>query len=409
MKIAFFSDSYLDLTGGIISAINAEKKGLEKLGHTVYVFSSSFPKSKKERLKLAREHIYPVPSCKVFIRGITPISRRPKIIEKWILKNYPEIRDFEVFHIHYEAGCSIAGIRLARQLGIPVVQTMHGREDMGEGMLIPYGLRTFVSWNLNWFHSWYLPHKTKVPRDNYLATDNAKRFMWELMVNHANNADIVLTPSKHFGEKLRKYGVAKPMNALPNGFDDSQFIKNCNVVKVKDGEPLRIIWHSRVSAEKRMMVFLNALTKVHGKYIVDIYGGGGDYGRARRFAKRHNLNVNFYNTTPFKMIYKKLQSAHLDVLVSYGFDTFGMTLIEAASLGVPTLICDPDMKEILPNGSYVFTSSPDIDAIANSINELLLHPEKIEKMSKKLIDYRENVLQSKQTKKLLKIYEGLKK
>lgn len=43
MKIAIFSDCYLDLTGGIVTTINAEKAELERRGHTVYVFSSAYP------------------------------------------------------------------------------------------------------------------------------------------------------------------------------------------------------------------------------------------------------------------------------------------------------------------------------------------------------------------------------
>ena len=121
MKIAFFSDCYLDLTGGIKTSIDAQKVALEKNGHTVYIFSTGFPKNNKELKKLAEKNIFQVPSCRLFFRGLTPVSRRPKIIEKWLLKKYPEIKDFDVFYVHYEGGCSIAGLRLARRLKIPSV------------------------------------------------------------------------------------------------------------------------------------------------------------------------------------------------------------------------------------------------------------------------------------------------
>ena len=153
MKIAFFSDCYLDLTGGIVTSINAQKAELERRGHTIYIFSTGFPKSKTELKKLAEKNIFQVPSCKLCFLGLTPVSRRPKIIERWLLKNHPEIKDFDIYYIHYEAGCSIAGLRLAKQLKIPTVQVMHGREDMGETNIIPFGFRTIVAILLNWFHS----------------------------------------------------------------------------------------------------------------------------------------------------------------------------------------------------------------------------------------------------------------
>ena len=149
MKIAFFSDCYLDLTGGIVSSINAQKAALEQNGHTVYIFSSSYPKSHEELQKLAKTNIFPVPSCRLCFRGFTPVSRRPRIIEKWLLKTHPEIKDCDIFYVHYESGCSIAGLRLGKQLKIPTVQVMHGREDMGEAGIIPFGLRTIVACLLN--------------------------------------------------------------------------------------------------------------------------------------------------------------------------------------------------------------------------------------------------------------------
>jgi len=408
MKIAFFSDCYLDLTGGIVTSINAQKAELERRGHEVYVFSSGFPKSREKLKALAKNHIYQVPSCKLCFLGLTPVSRRPKIIERWLLKNYPELKDFDVFYVHYESGCSIAGLRLGKQLKIPTVQVMHGREDMGETNIIPFGFRTIVAILLNWFHSWYIPHKTTVRRDNYLADDIAKAKMWTLMVNHANYADLVLTPSNHFREKLIHYGVKKDIKVLKNGFSDEKFPKTASLKSLKEGETLNIIWHSRVSAEKRMMPFLKALKNVKGNYKLDVYGGGGDYFRAKRFAKRHRMNVTFHGTVKFEQLLKAMDNAHLDVLVSYNFDTFGMTLIEAEAYGIPVFFCDPDMKEIVPNNSYIFSKNETPKAMAEALNELLDHPKKIAEMSNVMLAHREEILISKRIDQLEKIFAIIK-
>ena len=407
MKIAFFSDCYLDLIGGIVSSINAQKAALEQDGHTVYVFSSGYPKNKSKLKKLAQKNIFQVPSCKLFFYKLTPVSRRPKIIEKWILKNHPEVKDFDVFYIHYESGCSIAGLRLGKQLKIPTVQVMHGREDMGESNIIPFGLRTIVAIFMNWFHSWYLPHPAKIHRDQYLANTIAKAKMWNIMVNHANCADLVLTPSAHFRDKLLHYGVKKKIQVLPNGFSDAKFPKNPAIKKLKPGEELRIIWHSRVSAEKRIMPFLRALKNIHGKYHLDVYGGGGDYFRAKRFSHCHKLNVTFHGNVKFSQLEKTLAKAHLDVLVSYNFDTFGMTLIEAEAYCVPVFFCDPDMKEIVPEGSYVLSSGQSSTSMATALSDLLTHPEKIQKMSEVMAKHRKEILISQRIKLLEKIFNSL--
>ena len=404
MKIALFSDCYLDLTGGVVSAMGAQITALKKAGHEICVFSTGFPKTEQELEKLARQNIYVVPSCKLFFRGLLPVSRRPKIIEKWLLNKHPEIKDYDVFYIHHEGGCSIAGINLGKKLKKPVVQMMHGREDVGETGIMPFGLRTIVAVLLNWFHSWYVPHPMKIRRDDYLAINLARAKMWELMVNHANNVDLVLTPSEHFRKKLLHYGVTKEVKVLPNSVADDKFPKNPKPKTLKEGEELKIIWHSRVSAEKRIIPFLEALTKVKGKYQLDVYGNGVDLARAKIYTKNHNLNVIFHGNVPFDKFAKAIGDSHLDVLISYNCDTFGMTLIEAEVYGVPVLICDPDMKEIVPSGGFVLTKSPEPSSIADAIDDLIVHPEKIKQMSEVMIKHRDEVSASNRIKILEKTF-----
>lgn len=408
MKIAMFSDCYLDLTGGVVSSINAQKQELEKLGHTVYVFSPGFRRRKKVKQQLARQKIFIVPSCKLLFRGLTPVSRRPRVVERWLERNFPELAEFTVFHIHYEGGCSIAGIRLGRKLGVSVVQTMHGREDMGEMGIIPWGLRTFVAVALNEFHSWYLPHSIMVKRDNYLAPNLARARMWNLMINHANQADLVLSPSQHFKRKLEQYGVKRRIEVLPNGVPDELLKINRKIRRLKAGESLRIVWHSRVSAEKRIMPFLEALAMVQEGYRLEVFGEGGELMRAKNFVRAKNLKVFFHGDLPFKKILPMIAKCHLDVLVSDNTDTFGMTLIEAEALGIPVMICDADMKEIIPRGGYVISEDTSAKAMAGTIVDLIENPEKISKMSKVMLENRDEIRQSKRVRELVEIYQQVR-
>lgn len=412
MRIAIFTDCYLDLTGGIVTNINIEKSELELRGHEVYIFSSAYPRTAKEKAALAKQYIFPVPSCKIFGRGAAPIARRPGIIEKWLLKNHPEIRDFDVFYVHYEAGCSIAGLRLARQLNIPSVQFMHGREDSAEELLIPFGLRTFVATMLNWFHSWYLPHPVHVHRDDYLATTVARAKMWSLMVNHANFADIVITPSKQFTKKLSYYGVGRPRVSLHHGMSGEFLNSKAKSKSLKSGETLEMIWHSRVSGEKRTLPFLGALNILHHYYNKDnyhlsVFGSGPDIIAAKNYAKLHRLHVTFYGRTSFNEIWQKLQTSHLDILASYNYDTFGMVLIEAAAAKVPALIVDPDLAEILPDDSYAMPVSPAPALMAERLAEVLDHPGQIAAMSKNLAKLPEDLNVARKIDSLEQIFASL--
>jgi glycosyltransferase involved in cell wall biosynthesis len=226
--------------------------------------------------------------------------------------------------------------------------------------------------------------------------------MWTLMVNHANTADLVLSPSAHFKNKLAHYGVTRPIEVLPNGVLDDLFVPDLKPKKLEPGEPLRIIWHSRVSKEKSIMPFLEALAQVKGDYRLDVYGDGNDLKNAEKYVKKHSLKVFFHGAKPFKEVYPEIIKSHLDVLNSYKFDTFGMTLVEGESAGTPVLYVDPDLKEVtIPEGS-VLASSPDPATVGAAITNLIENPEKIEKMSKAMLTHRDQVRVTKVVDKLEK-------
>lgn len=403
MKIAVFTDHFLDSKGGIVSSVSAQKASLEKLGHEVVIFSPGWHESNDETIVV-------IPTCKVFKFNHVPTARRPGVIEKWILKNYSDFKKFDLVHVHYEAGCSIAGIRLAKKFKIPIVQTMHGREDAALATNIPFPFKTLVGSALNWFHSWYLPHSMKVEKDYNLAPTVGRAKMWTMMVNHANYADVVITPSSHFADKLKNYGVEKPVKVVSNGIDDD-LLKgmSSNEHKWSKDKPLKMIWNSRLSHEKRIMPFLRALRLLDFDFRLQIFGDGNQLKEAKNFVRICKLNskVSFYGYTKRSKIFNYMADSDLAVMSSYGFDTQGMTLLEAESIGLPVFYCDPDMAEIIPKAGGVLADGPSSKQIAKALNDLAKTPEKFQEMSKIMLKHRKEVLQSTQIKNLLKIYESL--
>ena len=233
--------------------------------------------------------------------------------------------------------------------------------------------------------------------------------MWTLMVNHANFADIVLTPSEHFARKLKSYGVKKPIVAVSNGVADSLAEREWTVRKFDGKGPLKVIWNSRASREKRIIPFLEAVWLADIPMKLEVFGGGNQLARAKRYVKRRGLEkkVRFYGQVPHEKLLGKMQEQHLSVTVSSGFDTQGLTLLEAEVTGLPVFFCDPDMQEIVPEGSYVMSQGPSPEAMAKALREIYRASEQIEAMSKVMMKHRKEVLQSVQIKKLIKVYQNL--
>lgn len=447
MKIAIFSDVFLEVSGGITSSIMAQKDSLKALGHEVVIFCPGYLRHKSSSGHTIvdgrpDEDVILVPTAKLLSFGGAPRARRPKIVKRWIIENCPNFADFDLVHVHYEAACSIAGCQLARQFNIPLVQTMHGREDMAAEVNIPRVINTVVADALCFLHSRCLPHAIIVKKDSgekinlslksgakeafyrekarrfrkkrLLAPTIARAKMWTLMVNHANFADVVITPTQHFADKLQSYGVTKPIKVVSNGVSDEIVAMFDNLAKrrkrslarvLQPDTPLLIFWNSRVSREKRIMPLLKALTKISGEYKFTVCGDGNDLKRAKRFVRRHNMNVEFLGQVPHDRVIEQMLNQHLSATVSYGFDTQGLTLLEAEATGLPVFFCDPDMREVMPDGGAIMSKGPSPKQMARSLNYIMTHPHIINEMSLTLLSNRQKILQSTVTKDLLAAYK----
>ena len=410
MKIAVFTDLYLEVAGGIPSSISAQKKALEELGHEVTIFCPGFKTDDKS--------VVLVPTMKRLRVNGAPVAQSPRKVVDFVRNKFPVFSQFDIVHVHYEAGCSIAGVLLAHEFKVPLVQTMHGREDMAIATNVPHPFKTIAGWGLDFLHGNFLPHKRVVLRDDELANTYAKAAMWTLMVNHANSADAVITPSQHFKDKLQHYGVSKPFYVISNAISDNVLKENFKAAGMDyekpktreyDGKsPLKLFWSSRVSKEKRIMPFLEALRLTKTPFMMEVYGDGNDLNRAKKYVKKHNLKVRFYGRIDHTKMLERMREAQMAVVVSYGFDNQPMTILEAVSMGLPTLICDPDLVEVTGKGGLV-ASGPTPEEMAKALDELLVRPEKLEELSQKCLDDRERVLQSVQIEKLIKLYRSLVK
>lgn len=399
MKIAVFTDIYVtNATGGIASSIQAQKAELEKLGHEVVIFCPG--------LHTNEENVVLVPSYKNLQINGAVMAQSPQKIIDFVLQEYPNFAEFDIVHIHYEASCSIAGIKLAKMYDLPLVQTMHGREDMAIAMNVPHPFKTIVAGMLNLAHGKVLQHTTKVKRDKFQAPTRARAKMWNMMVNHAENADVVITPSDHFAKKLEHYGVSRPIHVVSNGVTVGLVPEKCEEREFQDGDVLRMIWNSRLSQEKRILPFLQALKGLKRPYILYVYGDGNQKRKAQRYAKRNNLKVKFYGRKKREQILEKMQKAHLAIMASYNFDTQGMTLLEAEATGLPVFFCDPEMMEIVPAGSFVIAGGPEPEAMMIALESF--DATKIHQMSAAMLKERKHVMQDAQMKKLLKAYSAAK-
>lgn len=441
LRIAIFTDVFLGIPGGIPSSIRAQKTALESLGHQVTIFCPGTQQDFENPLsQFGANHdpnIILVPTAKFLVNG-APFSKWAKEVVRFIEKKYPNLTEsFDFFHIHYEATTSMAGLILAKKYHIKTIQTMHGREDMAIAINVPHPFKTIAATGINLIHRTTLksiskksprpdyqnPEPKKSPSLNYqnakiknLAPTIARREMWQMMTRQANLADQVITPSAHFAKKLQLFGVTRPISVISNGIADQEIANFTPRIRTyQDHEPLRILWFSRLSKEKRILPFLESLRiaqklKPDFRFIFTIIGDGNQMSKVQKFCKKHfdEASIKILGTIPHQEILQKYtKDQHLSIINSYQFDTQGLTILEAAACNLPVIYADPDMSEIVPNHGGLCAKSPAPRAMAELLLEIYHQPELIQKLSQNLAASEKTYLQSHQIEKLLKLYRQL--
>ena len=441
LRIAIFTDVFLGIPGGIPSSIRAQKTALESLGHQVTIFCPGTQQDFENPLsQFGANHdpnIILVPTAKFLVNG-APFSKWTKEVVRFIEKKYPNLTEsFDLFHIHYEATTSMAGLILAKKYHIKTIQTMHGREDMAIAINVPHPFKTLAATGINLIHYTTLkpilkkssrsdyrnPEPKKSPGLNYqnaeiknLAPTIARREMWQMMTRQANLADRVITPSAHFAKKLQLFGVTRPIFVISNGINDQEIANFTPQIRTyQNHEPLRILWFSRLSKEKRILPFLEALKITQElepdfRFVFTIIGDGNQMSKVRKFYRKHfdEASIKILGTIPHQEILQKYtKDQHLSIINSYQFDTQGLTILEAAACNLPVIYADPDMSEIVPNHGGLCAKSPAPRDMAELLLEIYHQPEIIQKLSQNLAASEKTYLQSHQIEKLLDLYRQL--
>lgn len=428
MRIAFFTDVFLEIPGGIPSSIKAQKTALESLGHHVTIFCPGWEKQqpgismdKQSHFSLnknSNKDIIIVPSFKLLHPNGAPLAKSPAKIIKYVNELYPNFSSsFDLVHVHYEASCSIAGVKLAKKYHLKLVQTMHGREDVAIYTNVPTPLNYLVAPLLNFLHRKSLKsiqkRKITLPKkDDYLITTSVHRNMWELMIRQASLADIVISPSQHFAKNLEHYHAAKIVHVVSNGIDDELLAKySFKMRERQQDDPLKIIWSSRVSKEKRILPFLESikLSKYHKNIQLTVIGDGNQLQEAKAFAKTNlaDTRITFLGLVPHEELFQYERGQHLSIINSYGFDTQGMTILEAIACGLPVIYADPAMDENIPDQCGLRAKNNTPAAMAELLDYIFENPELIKTMSKATLKASPSVMQSAQIKKLLNLYQSI--
>ncbi|MBO9625726.1 MAG: glycosyltransferase [Microbacterium sp.] len=345
MHIVFFGDQHLDSLGGAQVSMRLQREFLERAGHTVTVVA---PRMHGPRASAVHDPAnIDLPSVPITADREYAMSWPGRSTDRALDRAMTRRPPVDVVHVQADFWGAFIGHRFAWRHGIPVVHTMHNRVDVGIAAVTPLHrpvLAVLNAWRRRALHD---------IGDAVAGSDG-----WAFLRGLAAGASAVTAPSTHFARRLEQHDVFRPVDVIWNGIDDD--VRAATLAAAPDSRPPgrpRFVWLGRMSPEKRLLPFLEAFVASGVDAELEIIGGGGQRAAAEKIVAGLP-HVRFAGKLSYAQTLARIEAADALVQTSIGFETQGMTPFEAATLGTPAVISDPDIAAELGGGLWAV---PDAD------------------------------------------------
>ncbi|WP_374459091.1 glycosyltransferase [Microbacterium sp.] len=346
MHVVFFADQHLDSLGGAQVSMRLQRTFLERAGHLVTVVA---PRMHARRDDAApSEGNVDLPSLPITLDREYAMTWPGRATDRVLDRAMAHRPPVDLVHVQADFWGAFIGHRFAARHGIPVVHTMHNRVDVGLAAVTPLHRPVLAVLNL-----W---RRTAL---RGIGVPVGGSDGWSYLRGLAAGAAAVTAPSGHFARRLEQNGVARTVDVVWNGIDDDVRAQTLAAAPAErtPGRP-RFVWLGRMSPEKRLLPFLQAWVDAGIDADLEVIGGGGQRAAAERIVAGR-ADVRFAGRLSYAQTLERIAAADALVQTSIGFETQGMTPFEAATLGTPSVVCDPDIAAELQGGLWaVPTTDP---------------------------------------------------
>ncbi len=344
MKILFISDVYFPRVNGVSTSIETFRNELRRLGHTVHLIAPDYFAASSDESDIMR-----VPS------RYLPFDPEDRLLKSaWVMEHFDKLRheNYDLIHIQTPFAAHYLGIKLARLLNIPCLETYHT------------------------FFEEYLHHYMPIlPRK--LTSAIARRFSR----HQGNSVDGMVVPSRPMLEVLRQYGVKTPAEVIPTGLQAESF-------KTGDGMGFRdryeiprerpvLLFVGRVAHEKNIGFLLQMVERVR-RDIPDVLLLIAGEGPARESLEKEVVSKSLTGNVMFIGYldrHTELNDCYrcADIFVfSSRTETQGLVLLEAMAQGVPLVsIAEMGARDVLREGAGVWIATEDAEDFSGKVIRML--------------------------------------
>jgi glycosyltransferase involved in cell wall biosynthesis len=344
MKILFISDVYFPRINGVSTSIETFRHELRARGHTVHLIAPDYFAPSEDESDILR-----VPSRRL---PFDPEDRLMKF--DWAMRHLGQLRAeyYDIVHIQTPFVAHYLGLKLARLMQVPCVETYH----------------TFFEEYL--YH--YVPFMPKG-----MMRMAARRFSR----NQGNALNGMVVPSHPMLEVLREYGVTSPAEVIPTGLEPESFMPGDGVrfrerYGIAPERPM-MLFVGRVAHEKNIGFLLRVLQHVRLSVPGVLFVIAGE-GPARDGLEREVEQLGLAGSILFIGYldrHTELNDCYrsADVFVfSSRTETQGLVLLEAMAQGVPVVsTAKMGTRDVLKDGAGVLIAEEEVEDFSGKVARLL--------------------------------------
>jgi len=345
--ILFVSDVYFPRVNGVSTSIQTFRRDLAAQNCETWLIAPSYPAAWQDDARILRQ-----PS-RYLVFDPEDRMMHARAAQRAGLALAGRI---DAVHIHTPFIAHWVGKKIARELGVPVLETYHT------------------------FFEEYLHHYVPL-----LPRGVARTFARAASLRQCNAVDAVVAPSRQLADVLVGYGVERPVHVIPTGLNLEEFTGGDRAAfRARHGIPGDrpvMLLVGRVAHEKNIGFLLRVLAAVRTSVpnVLFVIAGEGPAREAlRRQVADEGLaqNVLFVGyldrSTELRDCYR---AADVFVFASRT-ETQGLVLLESLALGVPVVSTAVlGTKEVLHGAAGAIVVREEVSEFAAAVTRVLTQPD----------------------------------
>ena len=198
--------------------------------------------------------------------------------------------------------------------------------------------------------------------------------IYHALHTHTRMVDLYIAPTDFVRNKFIQRGIPEEKIAVKQNFVDP----DPGVGKGRDGYALFV---GRLSKEKGISTLLSAWKIVGDKLPLKIVGDGSLASQVAD-AEQHISSVEYLGRKPIQRVLSLMKGAVVLIFPSIWYETFGLTISEAYSVGLPVIASNlGSMSSMIEHGrTGLHFRSSDSGDLAAQVDWIISHPVELERM-----------------------------